>query len=144
MNRVPKFKYPVKLDIGCGEYLERGFVGLDIYDCGQDVLWDVRGGIPFPDESVSEIHTTHFLEHLSDDEIYPFISECMRVLVKRGKMVNRLPYWTSDTAFMTNHKSVWNEIKVQTLYNPRKPIPMFKILENRSTSTELFFTLEKL
>jgi predicted SAM-dependent methyltransferase len=147
-KRLPKFKFPIKIDIGCGENQEfdkkHGYIGVDIFDCGQEVLWDVRQGIPFPDESISEINTSHFLEHLSEDEIYPFLGECMRVLTKGGKMVNRLPHVKYPTAFYTDHKSFWNEEKVMTLYNPRHPIPKFAILKNFTSEAELFFTLVKI
>lgn len=146
-RRLPQLKFPVKLDIGCGENSkfdkDNNYVGMDVYDCGQAILWDAREGLPFPDNSIGEINTSHFLEHLSEDEIYPFLAECLRVLQPKGKMINRLPHVGYSTAFMTDHKSFWNEVKVETLNNPRKPIPTFVILDNHTTGQELFFTLVK-
>ena len=57
IRRVPQLK-KVKLDIGCGEKPHEGYVGMDVRDCGQQIVWDARQGIPFPDSSVDEILTS--------------------------------------------------------------------------------------
>jgi predicted SAM-dependent methyltransferase len=49
-----------------------------------DIFWDLRKGIPFPDESVSKIYSSHFFEHLTFSEGQNFLDECLRVLTKGG------------------------------------------------------------
>ena len=50
-----------------------------------DIYWDLRRGIPFPDESLKKIYSSHFLEHLSFREAQRFLDECKRVLVPGGQ-----------------------------------------------------------
>ena len=49
-----------------------------------DIYWDLRKGMPFPDETVSKIYSSHFFEHLTYKEGQRFLDECMRVLVPGG------------------------------------------------------------
>ena len=49
-----------------------------------DIYWDLRRGIPFPNESISKIYSSHFFEHLSFKEGQKFLDECLRVLVPGG------------------------------------------------------------
>lgn len=141
-RRVPQLK-KIKLDIGCGERPNKGYVGMDVRDCGQEIVWDARQGIPFPDNSVDEILTSHFLEHLDDAEGIDFIQECMRVLKHEGQMKNRLPHLVSDTAFYFGHKTFWNEARVNALQRMTEKIEPFIIIMNERKDHELVFVLQK-
>jgi predicted SAM-dependent methyltransferase len=44
----------------------------------------MRKGLPFPDNSIAKIYSSHFFEHLSFKEIIKFLDECKRVLVPGG------------------------------------------------------------
>jgi len=72
------------LEVGAGDKKGRnGWVTIDVTkNC--DIYWDLRKGIPFPDESVSKIYSSHFLEHLTFKEGQIFLDECMRVLMPGG------------------------------------------------------------
>lgn len=65
-----------QLDLGCGRYCRAEFIGLDAKSLpGVGIRYDLSRGIPFPDGSVDQIYTAHFLEHLADpcrmlEEIY--------------------------------------------------------------------------
>ncbi len=50
-----------------------------------DIYWDLRKGIPFPNESIRKIYSSHFFEHLSFGETQQFLDECKRTLVPDGK-----------------------------------------------------------
>lgn len=143
IRRLPQLK-KIKLDIGCGDKPEQGYIGMDIRDCGQPIMWDARQGIPFPDESVDEIRTSHFLEHLDDDQGIDFLQECMRVLKHKGLMINRLPHVTNATAFYFGHKSFWNEARVEAMARMSEKIEPFVITDNRKEGGELKFTLGKI
>lgn len=143
IRKVPQLK-KINLDIGCGEKVSKGFIGMDVRDCGQDVIWDARQGIPFPDESVDNICTSHFLEHLTDEESIDLIQESMRVLKHGGQMINRLPHVSHPTAFYFSHKSFWNEWRVESLNRMTEKIQPFLITQNIMEGAELKFILKKI
>lgn len=47
-------------------------------------VYDVRKGLPFPDNSTEAIYCSHFLEHLNRKDASYFIKECYRVLSNGG------------------------------------------------------------
>ena len=144
MNKIPyiNFNEKVNLDIGCGSKVERDHYGIDIRDCGQAIVWDITKGLPFPDESIDSIKTSHFLEHLSVDEELDFLKEVLRILKVKGKMYNRLPHSDTRSAFYPGHKSYWNEQKVEAF--TRSGLSKFVILKNEKMGEELFFSIQKL
>jgi len=81
---------PVFLEIGSGPKKgQNGWVCLDQTGC--DLIWDLRKGIPFPDESISKIYSSHLFEHLSFEETKGLIHECKRVLVPGGLFLICVP-----------------------------------------------------
>ena len=143
IRKLPQLKNFI-LDIGCGEKVTNGCVGMDRRDCGQEIIWDARDGIPFPDNSVDGICTSHFLEHLNDADSMNFLRECLRVLKHGKEMKNRLPHATSPTACWFDHQTFWNESKIESLMRITEKIEPFLITENRQEGNELKFTLKKI
>ncbi len=47
-------------------------------------IWDLRKGLPYPDNSVKYIYSSHLLEHLSRAEARNLLKECFRVLLVGG------------------------------------------------------------
>ena len=79
-----KNKEKIYLEIGAGNKKgENGWVTLDL-SMNSDICWDLRKGIPFPDESIHKIYSSHLFEHLYFDEGQLLLNECLRVLVKDG------------------------------------------------------------
>jgi predicted SAM-dependent methyltransferase len=74
----------IYLEIGSGDKKgSNGWITIDMTrNC--DIYWDLRKGIPFPNESVSKIYSSHFFEHLTFKEGQTFLDECLRVLVPGG------------------------------------------------------------
>mgnify|MGYP001476069950 CR=1 FL=1 len=99
--KIKKPIEPVKLDIGCGPNKKEGFIGVDcIKFPGVDVVLNAgKDRWPYKDNSVSEIHASHFLEHLEADERIHFVNEAYRVLVKEGKVTLITPHWASQRAY---------------------------------------------
>jgi len=116
-RRLPKIKLKgkIRLDIGCGDKKEKGFIGIDRRDCGQDILWDVREGIPFPAESVDMIWTSHVMEHFTNQESMEVLREMYRVLKVGGILTCITPHASDPTSCYFGHESFWNEAKVDTL-----------------------------
>jgi SAM-dependent methyltransferase len=90
----------VKLDIGCGKNKREGFVGVDQYAMeGVDIVHDVRQPWPWEDNSVEEVHCSHFLEHLTQLERVKFFNELYRVLKPGAKATIITPHWASNRAY---------------------------------------------
>lgn len=82
--RLLNNKEKICLEVGAG-YKKggNGWVTMDVTgSC--DIFWDLRKGIPFPNESVAKIYSSHFLEHLTFKEGQNFLDECLRVLIPGG------------------------------------------------------------
>lgn len=129
-----------KLDIGCANCKEPGgFTGIDNVDYGQEVLWDVRDGIPFPDNSACEIYTSHFLEHLTNKESIAFFKEVWRVLKPDGIFRSRLPHCKHPAVFYPDHESYWNEQRIESMC---RNYCKWEIIENYFWKYELLFKLK--
>ncbi len=152
MKKLPiiKLKGEVKLEIGCGNNKQPGFIGIDVRDCGQEIVWDVRDGIPFPDNSIDTIWSSHVLEHFDNDECKELFREIYRVLKPGGTIESILPHAMDPTAFYFDHITFWNEERVSTLIGV-PGLEGFEVVENKSTREtnnigmiELLFKLKKL
>jgi SAM-dependent methyltransferase len=71
----------------------------------EDALVDTDGGFMYklPENSVDELHCSHFLEHLHHNADKPqrvrFMNECYRVLKPGGKIQIITPHWCSNRAY---------------------------------------------
>ena len=101
---------PLKLDLGCGENKEPGFVGIDKQDLpGVDKVWDLEKGIPYPDDSAAVVRARHALEHLSDP--IKIMTEIWRVLKDGGLLYFEIPSTKGEGAHADpTHKSFWNKL----------------------------------
>lgn len=90
----------LKIDLGCGKNKREGFLGVDsIAFEGVDVVADLRQKWPWEDDSVDEVHASHFVEHLTAPERIHFVNELYRVLKKGGKAMVITPHWASCRAY---------------------------------------------
>lgn len=84
---------PIRLDIGCGtkdEWKPGDWVRVDPYVQEADIrkpAWN----LPFTDDSVDEIHSSHTLEHLYKRQVSPTLKEWYRVLKPGGKLTLLVP-----------------------------------------------------
>lgn len=79
------------LELGAGEKVGKGnWVTIDMNgEC--DIYYNLATGIPFPDNSVSRIYSSHFFEHLSPAAANACIKECLRVLKQNGEFSIAVP-----------------------------------------------------
>lgn len=90
----------MKLDIGCGKNKKEGFLGVDQYAMdGVDIIHDIRKPWPWEDNSVDEVYSSHFIEHLSASERVYFFNELFRVLKPGAKATIVVPHWASNRAY---------------------------------------------
>lgn len=102
-----------KIDIGCGHKCRPGFIGIDIRDKGQDLLWDVRQGLPFPDNSIKYVYSSHFIEHLTDSEFRNLIVEIIRVCAPGATLQLSCPHLSTVEAYYHGHVSLWSESRMK-------------------------------
>ena len=112
----------IKLDFGCGQNPKEGFEGVDLYsDKAKHKVDLFKFPLPFADDSVEEIHCSHFLEHiparemetrdlvfsgsdgaeafLGQDMLFAFMDECYRILKPDCWMHIVVPSGRSNRAF---------------------------------------------
>lgn len=92
---------PIRLDLGCGKNKKPDFTGVDQYEMdGVDVVQNLT---EFPwqweDNSVEEVHCSHFLEHLTALQRVQFINELYRILKPGAKATIITPHWCSNRAY---------------------------------------------
>lgn len=93
---------PVKLDIGCGpNKIGPEWIGVDAIKFDKvDVQLDINTPIwPWEDNSVDEVHCSHFVEHLDSTERVHFVNELYRVLKPGAKATIITPHWSSCRAY---------------------------------------------
>jgi SAM-dependent methyltransferase len=91
----------VKLDLGCGPNKKEGYTGVDSMKFDNvDIVHDLTvTPWPFDDDSVDEIHASHFVEHLTAPQRIAFVNECYRILKVGGKCAIITPHWASTRAY---------------------------------------------
>lgn len=117
MNAVVQEVPLIKLDIGCGPNPKEGFTGVDIIAFNDNVqAVDLRKAPwPWADNSVSEAHSSHFLEHLTNLndrwERVTFFNELYRVMIPGGKCSLIFPHWASTRYYGDpTHKEPFSEM----------------------------------
>jgi hypothetical protein len=98
---VVAVKELLKLDLGCGPNKQAGFHGVDTRQIpGVDTVFDLsKAPWPWEDNSVGQVHCSHFLEHLSGEERVGFFNELYRVMVKDAQATIVTPHWRSGRAY---------------------------------------------
>lgn len=77
----------LRLNVGAGHLAREGYVNLDRFPAGKDVLyWDFRNPLPLADGSATHIHCEHFIEHLEHHEALALLHEFGRVLAPGGTL----------------------------------------------------------
>lgn len=108
----------VYLEMGSDQKGSNGWLTIDLTkSC--DIFWDLRRGIPFPNESISKIYSSHFFEHLTFQEGQILLDKCLRVLISGGTFSICVPnariyieaYLKSELDFnkFCRHKPAYNK-----------------------------------
>jgi glycosyltransferase involved in cell wall biosynthesis/predicted SAM-dependent methyltransferase len=100
----------LKLELGCGEYVAEGFIGVDMKKADHvGIVHDLNVfPWPFKDNTVSHIRAYHIFEHLKD--IISVMNECYRILKPEGILELEVPTTDGHGAFSDpTHVSFWNQ-----------------------------------
>lgn len=101
VQAAPQLAELIKLDIGCGQRVREGFVGMDrAADANPGILHDALV-YPWPleDGSVEEAHCSHFLEHIPGKQRPRFFEELYRVLAPGAVCTFIVPAYNSMGAY---------------------------------------------
>jgi predicted SAM-dependent methyltransferase len=117
-------KTQLKLHLGCGPDVRPGWINIDINLQANDTVdnsdffnYDLRLGIPLPDDSCSLIYSSHFFEHLKNSYGFRLFQECRRVLRRGGRLRLALPnYRRFFQQYLNNDRSAWSLLPVAEIF----------------------------
>jgi hypothetical protein len=130
------------LDIGCKDKKKQGYIGIDILNFGQEIVWDIRYGIPFADSTVEKIYCSHLLEHLENKDIQDFFIEMHRVCKDGAEIELRAPHSDTVGAYYGCHLSLWNQARIEGIITGLIHMCIFEIKKNEQDGKELVATIE--
>ena len=83
-----------RINIGCGTVQMDGYLNVDLHNEDADLIADAHA-LPFEDESIDEIYSSHLLEHfagsLQNPEVLTVLQEWFRVMVPGGIIKVEVP-----------------------------------------------------
>lgn len=83
-EKIIKQDEKICLEIGSGPKKGNdGWKTLDLYGIC-DIYWDLLQPLPFPDNSITKIYSSHLLEHFCYPDLVKLLAECYRVLKPNG------------------------------------------------------------
>lgn len=116
---------PLRLDVACGQRLEDGWTGIDLYAEGENIItWDLFS-FPWPvdDGEAAEVRCSHFVEHIPHwlpgidrDVWWAFFDELWRIMAPGAQATITHPYGRSDRAWWdpTHERAIvpdtWNYV----------------------------------
>ena len=84
----------IKLDVGCGQFKQKGFVGLDQHkQTGVDIVHDIQHfPWPVPDNSCFQVLMSHVWEHVEPKYRFAVMDELWRIIRHDGQLLLSCPY----------------------------------------------------
>jgi len=107
-TKTPKLKIvksktvkPIRLDLGCGQNKQEGFIGVDLYAPDADLKVDLFAphSWPWKDSTVDEIVCSHFIEHIPQHTRWPFFDKVWSMMKVDAVMKILVPSWKSERAY---------------------------------------------
>lgn len=99
----------LKIDLGCGGCKPEGFVGVDRFPIPNvDVVADLNERLPFDDDAVSLLYSSHALEHVAD--LMSTMREIFRICKHGAQICIIAPYFDQKLNLANPyHLNVFNE-----------------------------------
>lgn len=118
------------LELGCGPSKKEGRIGIDRLNLPNvDIVTDLENGLFFlPDNSVDEIHSKSFLEHIENFEF--LMCEIFRVLKKQGRVYIFVPHFSNPYYYSDyTHRRFFGlysfDYFVNSQYQLKRKVPNF-------------------
>jgi SAM-dependent methyltransferase len=138
VSKAIKSKAGLLLDIGCGEFKQAGWVGMDHQEIpGVDIVHDLEVfPWPLPDESCHRIKGGHIIEHIKPWLTIPFFNECWRVMRPDGQALYSTPYAGSPRYWQDpTHCNGFNEVTFW-YFDPKHPSGFYNYYKPKPWSIE--------
>ncbi len=137
-----------RVDLGCGIKPRKGWLNLDwniptfiVNETSATISWEAPNEIPFPENSIDFVYTSHFLEHLHHQDAVSTLSECFRVLKPEGILSIVLPNAGELIRAYTNNDSKtlekYNTRDVQVMTTPASYKPDFNYPDRKKEISDL-------
>ena len=81
----------IRMDVGSGPKPHEGFTGVDLYADAPGIVKAPMHKLPYEDETVDEIYSSHALEHIGKYEVVHNLKEWWRVLKWYGRLTIEVP-----------------------------------------------------
>jgi hypothetical protein len=99
----------LRVDIGCGDKKREGFIGVDLLDSA-DVKCDIAvERLPFENDSVEHIFSSHCVEHIVQDRLWHVFCEFTRVAADDALIEVWHPYALHRDAHVFGHVNYLTE-----------------------------------
>lgn len=98
----------MKIDLAGGKEPREGYVNVDRFSVDKSIVADCLQ-LPFPDNSIEAVNTSHYLEHIPKRSVVPQLIEAFRVLIPGGKLDIEVPSleWCCKN-WLQNQNAGWN------------------------------------
>lgn len=123
-KKLFKSKSGIRLDVGCGENKQRGWVGLDRRRVkGVDIIHDAQKfPWPVPTNSCFQVLMSHLWEHIEPKYRIRLMDELWRIIKSDGQLLISSPYATSLGAYQDpTHYNCPNEATF-SYFDPAYPL----------------------
>lgn len=108
----------LKIDLGCGRSKKVGYLGFDIEKFeGVDKVVDLTKGIPLKSNTVTEVHASHFFEHLYHEDLEFIMREVYRVCNNGAKITIKVPHFSSFGAYHEHHRLFFRYMSFRDYYD---------------------------
>jgi predicted SAM-dependent methyltransferase len=81
----------MKLHLGCGPNIKEGYINIDGFVEGENIVKMDILHMEYPDESAVEILAEHLFEHIPFKDEEQLFKECFRLLKSGGKLIVETP-----------------------------------------------------
>ena len=99
----------LRIELGGGKIPKPGYVNVDMCD-GADCKHDLEKPLPFADDSVEAVYSSHCMEHV--DRVFLLLNEICRVCVIGARVTIAVPHFGQEMAMCPGHRHVISEMMI--------------------------------